>query len=178
METTETSNFTCQSKSFICIFFTWQVSACQLQPFSCHDLANDIYSITDKTVFSHLKELASARKGHWSTAMPCWWDPVTAKQLFMAATAHVIMAVRICEVMARPWVGVCVPIAHFYGNSWSTFPAHVLVELSCGSQPTAPTRVVWTYRLIDCFALSSAVRVFFYLVYRPGRELVYVSSLL
>ena len=43
------------SKSFISIFFTCQVSACELQPFSCHDLANDIYSQTAKTVFSHLK---------------------------------------------------------------------------------------------------------------------------
>ena len=54
METTKTSHFTCQSKSFISIFFTCQVSACELQPFSCHDLANDIYSQTAKTVFSHL----------------------------------------------------------------------------------------------------------------------------
>ena len=42
METTKTSNFTCQSKFFISIFFTCQVSACELQPFSCHDLANDM----------------------------------------------------------------------------------------------------------------------------------------
>ena len=55
METTKMSNFTCQSKSFINIFSTCQVSACELQPFSCHDLANDIYSETAKTVFSHLK---------------------------------------------------------------------------------------------------------------------------
>ena len=54
-ETTKMSNFTCQEKSFISIFFTCQVSACQLQPFSRHDLANDVYSQTVKTVFSHLK---------------------------------------------------------------------------------------------------------------------------
>ena len=30
METTKTSNFTCQSESFISIFFTCQVSACEL----------------------------------------------------------------------------------------------------------------------------------------------------
>ena len=54
METMKTSNFTCQSKSFISIFSTCQVSACELQPFSCHDLANDIHSQTAKTVFSHL----------------------------------------------------------------------------------------------------------------------------
>ena len=55
METTKTSHFTCQSKPFINAFFTCQVSACELQPFSCHDLANNIYSQTAKTVFSHLK---------------------------------------------------------------------------------------------------------------------------
>ena len=33
--------------------FTCHVSACEVQPFSCHDLANDIYSQTAKTVFSH-----------------------------------------------------------------------------------------------------------------------------
>ena len=55
METMKTSNFTCQSKSFISIFFTCQVLACELQPFSCHDLANDIYPQTAKTVFKHLK---------------------------------------------------------------------------------------------------------------------------
>ena len=57
MKTTKTSHFTCQSKSFISIFFTWQVSACELQPFSCHDLANDIYSQSAKTVFSHLNRM-------------------------------------------------------------------------------------------------------------------------
>ena len=57
METTKTSNFTCQAKSSISIFFTCQVSACELQPFSCDDLANDIYSQTAKTVFSHLKRV-------------------------------------------------------------------------------------------------------------------------
>ena len=55
METTKTSHFTSQSKSFISIFFTCQVSACELQPFSCHDLANDIHSQTAKTMFSQLK---------------------------------------------------------------------------------------------------------------------------
>ena len=54
METTKTSHFTCQSKSFISVFFTCQVSACEQQPFSCRDLENDIYSQTPKTVFSHL----------------------------------------------------------------------------------------------------------------------------
>ena len=59
METTKRQILlNCQSKSFISIFFTSQVSACELQPFSCHDLANDIYSETAmKTVFSHLKRI-------------------------------------------------------------------------------------------------------------------------
>ena len=55
METTKTSHFTRQSKSFISVFFTCQVSACELQPFSSHDLANAIYSQTAEAVFSHLK---------------------------------------------------------------------------------------------------------------------------
>ena len=50
----ENVTFYCQARSFISIFFTCQVPACELQPFSCHDLANDIYSQTAKTVFSHL----------------------------------------------------------------------------------------------------------------------------
>ena len=73
METMKTPHFTCQSKSFISMFFTCQVSACELQPFSCHDLANDIYSQTAKTVFSHLnkEQLAPKKKcslftQHWS----------------------------------------------------------------------------------------------------------------
>ena len=67
METTKTSNFTCQSKSFISIFFTCQVSACELLPFFCHDLTNDTYSQTAKTVFSHLNcscKLGYSGNGH------------------------------------------------------------------------------------------------------------------
>ena len=48
METTKMANLTFQSKSFMSIFFTRVVSACELQPLSCHDLANDIYSQTAK----------------------------------------------------------------------------------------------------------------------------------
>ena len=57
METTKTWDFTWLSKSFISVLFTCQFSACELQPFSCHDLANDIYSQNAKTVFSHLNSL-------------------------------------------------------------------------------------------------------------------------
>ena len=44
MEATKTAKLTCQSKSLISIFFTCQVSACELQTCSCQDLANDIYT--------------------------------------------------------------------------------------------------------------------------------------
>ena len=57
METTKTSNFTCQSKRFISISFTCRGLACELQPFSCHDLVNDIYLQTAKTVFSQVSLL-------------------------------------------------------------------------------------------------------------------------
>ena len=42
-------------KVFHQYIFQLPSSACELQPFSCHDLANDIFSQTVKTVFSHLK---------------------------------------------------------------------------------------------------------------------------
>ena len=54
METTKTSHFACQTNFFTGILFTCQVSACELQRFPCHDLANNIYSQTAKTVFSRL----------------------------------------------------------------------------------------------------------------------------
>ena len=70
METTKTSHFTCRSKSFISIFFTCQVSACELQPFSCHDLTNDIYSQTANTVFRHLNSPWAGLCYSWS--LSCW----------------------------------------------------------------------------------------------------------
>ena len=54
METTKMSHFTCQSKFFISIFFTCQVLACELQPFSCHDLQMT-YSQTAKLCSATLK---------------------------------------------------------------------------------------------------------------------------
>ena len=41
-------------------------------------------------------------------------------------------------------------------EEWSTFPVHFVVDLLCRSQPIAPTYVVWSWRLIDCIALTSA----------------------
>ena len=76
METMKTSHFTCQSKFFISKFFTCQVSTCELQPFSCHDLANDVYSQTAKTVFSHLNAVLTWLvnvPGHLSVKPWCNW---------------------------------------------------------------------------------------------------------
>ena len=98
---------------------------------------------------------------HWLIAMPCWWAPNSWKKTGVhGCHCPRDMAVRMREVMARLWVGVCVPLLYFSGNSWSTFPTHVVIELLCSSQPTAPTCVVWSWRLIDCFALTLAVRSF------------------
>ena len=53
------------------------------------------------------------------------------------------------------------------GNSWSAFPAHVVGELSCGSQPIAPTCVLCSWRFgqavgwcmcATCFKLVASVR--------------------
>ena len=73
METTKMSNFTCQSKSFISIFFTCQVSACELQPFSFHDLANDFQythklpKLCSATSFRIVEDDVSLKNenGHW-----------------------------------------------------------------------------------------------------------------
>ena len=62
MKTTKTSNCTCQSKCFISLLFTCQVLSCELQPFFWHDLANDIYSQTAKTVFSQWKTVGENGK--------------------------------------------------------------------------------------------------------------------
>ena len=61
MGTTKASNFTCQTKSFISIFsFTFQVSAFELQPFSCHVLANDINQEPITPAYTHkLSKLCS-----------------------------------------------------------------------------------------------------------------------
>ena len=65
--------FTCQSKSFISIFFTCQVSACELQPFSCHHLANDFQythklpKLCSATSFRIVEDDVSLKNenGHW-----------------------------------------------------------------------------------------------------------------
>ena len=51
----ENVKFYLSIKIFHQYIFTCQVSACELQLFSCHDLTNDIYLQTAKTVFSSLK---------------------------------------------------------------------------------------------------------------------------
>ena len=96
-------------KIFHQLFFTCQVSACEPQPFSCHDLANDIYSQTVKPVFSHLyaedvcgqykvnypqKTADISRCHYWFThkmtsekraqEIPYWW-PVTTQILVTAS---------------------------------------------------------------------------------------------
>ena len=96
METTKTSRFTCQSKSFISIFFTCQVSACELQPFSCQDLANDIYSITDKTVFSHLKR-------HNTITMKCHWI-ACFQDFFGNSPVMPISIYKITEIVLAFWL--------------------------------------------------------------------------
>ena len=43
--------------------------------------------------------------------LPRCWAPIRVKQLSVAATYPRDMAVRMREVLARPWVGVRVPLA-------------------------------------------------------------------
>ena len=102
METTKTSHLTCQSNSFISIFFTCQVSACELQPFSCLDLANlnDIYSQTAKldqvtdsfgladcqelTFFLYFDQLKTSRCDSVNIYLVDQRGPATVRNLFRA----------------------------------------------------------------------------------------------
>ena len=61
-----------QNLSLVC-FFT-----CELQPLSCLDLANDIYSQTAKTVFSRLKGSVS------SVTRPCLLKITASRQTNMS----------------------------------------------------------------------------------------------
>ena len=56
------------------------------------------------------------------------------------------------------------------GNSGSAFPVHVVGEVPCSSQPTAPTCVVWSWHLQECFALASAVKGLWYRGIFPVHE--------
>ena len=50
--------------------------------------------------------------GHWPMAMPWWWAPNSLKKTGVhGCQSPRDTAVRMREVMARPWVGVCVPLA-------------------------------------------------------------------
>ena len=83
MDTMKTSNFTCQSKSFISIFFTCQVSAWRLQPFSCHDLANEythkLPKLCSATLKSHYESFHLSQVSYnfalkrASRKILCWW---------------------------------------------------------------------------------------------------------
>ena len=55
------------------------------------------------------------------------------------------------------------------GNFWSVFSAHVVGELVCGCQPTAPTFIVWSWSSMDCFTFASAVKGFWRRFY-PYRD--------
>ena len=128
METTKMSNFTCQSKSIINIFSTCQVSACKLQPFSCHNLANDIYSETAKTVFSHLNSL-------FPTLLPRFAHTFRAPRVVFAgplvgksiAIFFVLLTHQNSILSTLGWLlgAICrVPFAFFWGAAgryWDTF---------------------------------------------------------
>ena len=63
--------------------FTWQVWACELQHFSCHDLANYIYLQTAKTLFSHLKRSVP------SITLPCLLKITASRQINMSHKHYV-----------------------------------------------------------------------------------------
>ena len=87
--------------------------ACELQPFSCHDLANDIYSETAKTVLSHLKWIVLT----WVTApragmfvfifdMLCknWFGEVNMEVRFEVFIYLFSVAKEKCQQQSMLWV--------------------------------------------------------------------------
>ena len=91
METT-TSNFTCQSKFFISIFFTCQVSPCELQPFSCHDLANEYTPKLPKLCSATLKvsEMSLTILSYMHAL--CWRAHLVKKSAFLAIIILIFFA--------------------------------------------------------------------------------------
>ena len=66
------SNFTCQSKSFISIFFTCQVSACELQPFSCHDWQMTYSHKLPKLCSATLSNSPDKNDSNYAWQRTCW----------------------------------------------------------------------------------------------------------
>ena len=97
METTKMSKFTCQSKSFISSFFTCQVSACELQRFSCHDLANDMHPQTAKTVFSHLNGLSSVKSPIAQCGRAAGLVTIRSKVLLLLGLIAFFLPGRLCQ---------------------------------------------------------------------------------
>ena len=112
METTKTSHFTCHSKSFISIFFTCQVSACELQPFSCHDLANDIYHKLPKLCSATLNK-ERANTGFCSALVKQFVVSVQALLL-------ILFVCKSCVCFVRTFVLNSTPI-HFGSVAWAPF---------------------------------------------------------
>ena len=73
--------FTCQSKSFISIFFTYQVSACELQLFSCHDLENDILTNCQNCVQPTLIKSVTYSRNSWLTYPHETWFKIASLKL-------------------------------------------------------------------------------------------------
>ena len=71
------------------------------------------------------------------------WIQNPGKNIFKICQS-ICLFTSLHEGLARTWVGVCALLAFIswlivHDNSWSTFLVHVVGELKCGSQSTAPT---------------------------------------
>ena len=84
------------SQNLSSVYFSLaKVSANKVQPFFCHDLANDMYSQTAKTVFSHLKgiqckEYLGLVTTYLSNYLPpcCNWLPDRSTESLRLASTH------------------------------------------------------------------------------------------
>ena len=118
-------NFTCQSKSFISIFFP------------CQNLANDICSQTAKTAFSHLKFIS--RSCRWKS---CTSDPST-RDLGTKAPAPYLSA------------GSHTEAHHRHHHRHISFPIHDSARLSVFSKSRSNELTIVNLSFLKALSLHS-----------------------
>ena len=140
----------------------WAVCVCANPLIRCDLLTKSSVKILPeseaKILLLHAKSKIWAQK--WMNSCSCrirksvkisLWIRNPGKNIFKICRSIRLFA-PLHEGPSRTWVGVCVLLAFIswhkvHDNSWSTFHVHVVRELKCGSQSTAPTCVVWSWRL-------------------------------
>ena len=121
---------------FQCI--SWFPAQSRSQIFPLTDCPSQYLNETTKLCTEvHLKEcfaLVSAVKIRWysglpplidPTAMPCWWAPIRAKQMSMAASAGVIWLSACVRYWPYRGVGTCASVNNLIVSEWNTLGTNI-----------------------------------------------------